>query len=206
MEFLMVTGATRHLFPAALDAFFQARHLVYAEELGWVPQSINRRERDQFDSDSADYLIVLDQGECIAGSRLLPTHVPHLLSEVFPQSCNRVAMPRDPLVAEWTRGFVVPHRREKGRPVLLAQCCAAVMEHCLARGYRQVGGIQDAKWLPLWKLMGWQVTLHGDAVLIDGAPWLPAYFEVTEKAMMAARKFGKLDGPALAPSPAQAAA
>jgi acyl-homoserine lactone synthase len=197
MEFHLVTHANAYLYQTELTAFFRARHLVYADELRWVPRSLDGLEYDEFDTAHADYLIVMDGDECIAGSRIIPTNIPHLLSQVFPDSCDLLPMPRDPRVAEWTRGFVVPHRREKGRPVLLARCCAAVMEHCLAKGYRQVGGIQDTKWLPMWQLMKWNVAIHGQPIGIDGRPWMPAYFEVSEAALHGARMLGRLTGPVL---------
>ncbi|MHA6299406.1 acyl-homoserine-lactone synthase [Devosia sp. CAU 1758] len=206
MRFQIITQANEHLFQLELQAFFRARHIVYAEELQWVPRALDGLEYDEFDTGAADYLVVMEGEECVAGSRLIPTHLPHLLSQVFPDSCDISAMPRDPQVAEWTRGFVVPHRREKGRPVLLAQCCAAVMEYCLIKGYRQVGGIQDTKWLPMWQLMGWKVSVHGQPIEIDGRPWIPAYFEVTDAALAGARKLGRLTAPVLSDTKARKAA
>lgn len=197
MQFDFVTKSNEHLFQPELEQFFRARHAVYAEELGWVPVSSDGLEIDAFDTAKAAYLIVSDADGVVAGSRLVPTIYPHLLAEVFPDSCNLLPMPRDPLVVEWTRGFVVPGRREGAGLVLKAQCCAAVMEYCLAKGYLQVGGIQDAKWLAIWKRMGWNVHIHGDAIDIGGEAWLPAYFDVTQVALAGARRFGKLSGPLL---------
>lgn len=194
MEFHFVTRDNEHLFQLELDAFFRARHAVYAEELGWVRQSPDGLEIDPFDTSAAAYLVVMDGDEFVAGSRLVPTHLPHLLSEVFPNSCGLIPMPRDPGVVEWTRGFVVAGRREGGGLVLKAQCCAAVMQYCLAMGYRQVGGIQDAKWLAIWKRMGWKVHVHGEPIDIGGEAWLPAYFDVSEVALAGARRWGKVTG------------
>lgn len=205
MQFHFITRTNEHLFQPELEQFFRARHAVYADELGWVQPSPDGLEYDQFDTGAAAYLVVMDGDEFVAGSRLVPTHLPHLLSEVFPDSCTLLPMPRDPLVVEWTRGFVVAHRREGGGLVLKAQCCAAVMEYCLANGYRQVGGIQDAKWLAIWKRMGWTVHIHGEAINIGGEAWLPAYFDVTETALAGARRFGRLSGPVLNANQAEAA-
>jgi len=197
MQFRFVTQLQKSEDLPQLDALFRARHAVYAEELGWVPRSGDGLERDAFDTDAAAYLVVEDGNEVIAGSRLVQTNLPHLLSEVFPTICNRKAMPRDPQVVEWTRGFIVGHRRDERSKILMAQCCAAVLEYCLLMGYRQVGGIQDRKWLALWRRMGWNVHIHGDAIDIDGAPWLPAYFDVSESALAGARRIGQLSGPIL---------
>jgi acyl-homoserine lactone synthase len=194
MQFNFVTRENEHHFQPELDAFFRARHAVYAEELGWVPRSDDGLEIDPFDTSAAAYLVVMDGDEFVAGSRLVPTHLPHLLSEAFPDSCDLIPMPRDPAIVEWTRGFVVAHRREGGGLTLKAQCCAAVMEYCLAMGYRQVGGIQDTKWLAIWKRMGWTVHIHGAPIDIGGESWLPAYFDVNDVALAGARRWGKLGG------------
>lgn len=197
MDFFLITKANEHLFQLELDAFFRARHAVYADELRWVPTSPDGLEIDRFDTASATYLVMMENGEFVAGSRLVPTHLPHLLSEVFPNSCDLLPMPRSPDVVEWTRGFIVAHRRDKGSVRILAQACAAVMEYCLSQGYSQVGGIQDQKWIPLWNKMDWSIHIHGQPITIDGSPWQPIYFDVTEAAMLAARKLGRLTGPVL---------
>jgi acyl-homoserine lactone synthase len=197
MKFLMVTAQNEHIYRIEQDEFYRARHKVYAEELGWVPISHDGLEIDTFDTAAADYLLVYHGDAFVAGSRLIPTDRPHLLSEAFPDSCNVEPMPRDPTVAEWTRGFVVAERRDRSSLRIVAAACAAVMEHCLAKGYRQVGGIQDVKWIPLWKKMGWAIHLHGDAIDINGRPWQPIYFDVTEAAMMNARAVGRVEGPLL---------
>jgi acyl-homoserine lactone synthase len=206
MQFHFITKFNEHLFQLELDAFFRARHDVYADELGWVKPSPDGLEYDAYDTSAAAYLVVMDGNEFVAGSRLVPTHLPHLLSEAFSQSCNLAPMPRDPAVLEWTRGFVVSHRREGGGLILKAQCCAAVMEYCLSRGYRQVGGIQDTKWLAIWKRMGWTVHVHGDPIDIGGEAWLPAYFDVTAEALAGARKWGRVSGPILSDAVTERAA
>jgi acyl-homoserine lactone synthase len=177
-----------------LDQFFQARHRVYAEELKWVPCAPNGREIDQFDTVDATYLLVIEKGQVIAGSRMIPTDRPHLVAEVFPDAFNLGPIVRSKQVVEWTRGFVLPEFREGAGLLIKAKCCAAVMEYCLSNGYRQVGGIQDAKWLAIWKRMGWAVHKHGKPVDIGGDLWLPAYFDVTMEALESARRFGRLQG------------
>ncbi|MCR6671479.1 acyl-homoserine-lactone synthase [Devosia ginsengisoli] len=197
MQFHFITKDNEHLFQPELEQFFRARHVVYAEELGWVPRSPDWLEYDQFDTGAAAYLVVLDGNELVAGSRFIPTHLPHLLSEVFPNSCGIRPMVRDAAVVEWTRGFIIPSRRGRESIRIMASACAAVMEYALAQGYRQVGGIQDTKWIPLWKKMEWSIHVHGEPVDIDGRPWLPIYFDVTEAAMLAARALARIEGPLL---------
>ena len=206
MQYHFITRDNEHLFQPELDQFYRARHAVYADELGWVSVAPDGREFDQFDTADAAYLVVMDGEGFVAGSRLVPTNLPHLLSEVFPDSCDIAPMVRDASVVEWTRGFIVPARRDKGSLRILAGACAAVMEYCLAKGYRQVGGIQDMKWISLWRKMGWSIHVHGQPIDIDGSPWLPIYFDVTQEAMMNARALGRINGSLLVSLPDEQAA
>ncbi|MET3899911.1 acyl-homoserine lactone synthase [Devosia sp. UYZn731] len=185
------TNAARH--SQQLDHFHYQRHRVYAEELGWVPATQSRREFDAFDTEDAVYILVLDHGEFVAGSRLIPTDKPHLASTVFPDTFTLAPIIRSAEVLEWTRGFIIPERRSRGSVRLLAASCAAVMEYCLRHGHRQVGGMQDKKWLPLWAKLGWRVHIHGEPRMIEGQPWLPAYFDVTEGALDNANILAGLD-------------
>jgi acyl-homoserine lactone synthase len=187
MHAIIVDESNQHLHGPALDSFFRERHCIYAEELHWVPCATDGREIDQFDTPAATYILILEGTRLIAGSRLITTDQPHLASEVFADAFNQMALPRDPKIVEWTRGFIVGDQRERGSLKLKAFCCAAVMEYCLGRGYRQIGGMQDKRWLSIWRRLGWRVHVHGDPVLIDGHDWTPAYFDVTEDALQAAQ-------------------
>ena len=63
--------------------------------------------------------------EVVCGSRLVPTHHPHLMSEVFPELANVKGLPRSADIFEWTRIFVVLAERESGR-----LCKAAGVVYC----------------------------------------------------------------------------
>lgn len=195
MQAIVVDHTNSSLYANELDQFHFQRHRVYAEELEWVPAVSSRREFDPFDTTDAVFILFMEDGQLIAGSRLIETNKAHLVSEVFPNIFTKAPIIRSASVVEWTRGFVIPERR--GDIKLLAQCCAAVMEYCIEHGYTQVGGIQDTKWLPLWRKMRWSVHIHGDAVMMGEDPWLPAYFDVSREAMMNARLFGRMVGSVL---------
>jgi acyl-homoserine lactone synthase len=187
MHVQVIQPVDRAFFQEELEQFFRARHRVYAEELRWVPPSPTRLEYDQFDTDAATYLLVLDDGALVAGSRMISTDHPHMLSEVFPHTVTFGTIPRDPRVIEWTRGFIVPEHREGGGLKLKAACSLAVMEYCLAIGANKVGGIQEAKWLAIWRRMGFTVECLGEPVNIGGDAWLPAYVNVSPEALALAQ-------------------
>lgn len=195
MQVHVITNANAHLYPDELDQFFRIRHQIYAVDLQWVPEADNGRERDQFDTKEAVYLLGILGTKVIAGSRFTPTHLPHMLSAVFPHLCTRNGgLIRSPHVAEWTRGFVVPEFREGLGVRLKAQFCHAVMEYFTDEGVTKIGGIQEIYWLSLWRRFGWQVWIHGEPEDFNGRAWVPAYFEVSKAAAAGAARWGKLDG------------
>jgi len=170
--------------------FFRVRHAIYVEEKQWREDAGTGMEVDQFDTERAVYLLGIDGDEIIAGSRLLSTMVPHMLSEVFPTTCRFTGVVRRPDVAEWTRGFVVKEHRHGP---IKAQICAAVMEYCLSERISWVGGIQDGYWLPFWRRMGWTVVPIGQPEMVGGRRCFSAYMEVTQQALESARRQGNLD-------------
>jgi acyl-homoserine lactone synthase len=193
MDVHVVTSDNAYLYGAELDGFFRARHKIYVEEKKWMPASADGWERDQFDTKAATYMIGVDNGRVIAGSRFLPTSGPHLLGEIFPHLCTLGGVLSDARVAEWTRGFILPEfRGGEGVPVM-AQFCCAVMEYCLDESISRVGGIQEIYWLPLWRRFGWNFLAIGEPSEIDGTLCVPGYCEVSEEALAGVKRRAKLD-------------
>jgi len=189
----VVAANNRDSYQAELDSFFKWRHRVYVEQRGWLPPSPDGRERDQFDTDDAVYLLAMEDGELVAGTRLIPTDRPHLLSEVFSHLASVKGVPRSPAVAEWTRMFVVPGRRGGLHTGACGQMCCGVMEYLLEEGAAQVGGVQELYWLPRWHHYGWRVHPLGLPEEI-GRDWcVAAYFDVTEEALAGVRAAAGVD-------------
>lgn len=194
MQVHVVTHRNLASYKDEFDQFLVERHKIYAEELRWVPLAADRREHDPFDTERAVYFLGIEGSKVLAGSRLVPTDGPHMLSEVFPHLCTRNGglISRSD-VYEWTRGFVARGAREANSRIIY-HFCAAVMEWALGEGLSQIGGIQRTDWLALWKRMGWKVYLHGEPTMFGQEPWLPAYFDVSEEALANAKRRAGLDG------------
>ena len=130
----VITSANRHLYEPELLAHFRLRHEIYVVERKWKElQRPDRSERDQFDNQDATYVLAIDKGEVVGGSRLVPTTRPHLLSEVFPHLASVRGLPRAGDTYEWTRMFVIKSRRE-GRTMggkTRGMVICGVLEHCL---------------------------------------------------------------------------
>lgn len=194
MEIHVVNAANGHLYIDELEAFFRARHAIYVEEKGWREDDGTGLEIDRFDTEFATYLIGIAGGEIVAGTRLLPTTEPHMLSEVFPHLCNFGQPIRSPEVAEWTRGFITRKHREQGHGPLKGQFCGTVMEYCLLEGISLIGGIQDVYWLRLWRRFGWAVLPISTVTYVDGRRCLAAYLNVTPDARDCALAQGGING------------
>ena len=166
-----------------MERFFRLRHDIYVEELGWREPSHDGLEKDQFDTEDAYYFLGFIGDELVAGSRLISTDNPHLLSEVFPHLCNKGGVIRDRRTAEWTRGFILPEYRDRAGIRLKAIACSAIVEYCLDEGIERVGGIQEVHWLPLWKRFGLSVERRGEPVELDGTWCVPAYFRVDQNGL-----------------------
>lgn len=192
MKIHVIHARNRHLYEREMEDFFRQRHRIYVEEKGWRDAAEDGLEIDQFDTAAATYLIGIVDGRVMTGSRFVPTTRPHLLSEVFHHLCDFEGVVRDPTVAEWTRGFIIPEFREVAGVNLKAQFCATVMEYCLNQGITRIGGIQEIYWLPLWKRFRWTVRPVGSPSLIDGEWCVPAYFDVSEEAFAGAWRFARL--------------
>lgn len=191
MQVHVVNRTNAHLNGDMLTGFFHARHDIYVNEKGWMPPAEDGLEFDQYDTDDATYLIGVEDGRVITGSRFIPTTRPHMLLDIFSHACQRQIV--EPDVAEWTRGFLIEGLRANGPCKRKAIHCAATMEWCLSEGVTLVGGIQEIYWMPLWRYLGWTVQKLGEPTLIDGDWCVAAYMEVSEEALAKTRRRIKLD-------------
>jgi acyl-homoserine lactone synthase len=179
----VVTSTNRHLYERELDEHHQIRHRIYIEELRWrglTPRS-DKREYDQFDIAETVYLLGLEQGHVVGGLRLVPTTGPHLIGDVFSRFASERGVPRRPDIAEWTRIFVVPERRdEHSRSKIGSTVIASMIDYAIAEGLSGISVVMNTFWLPKFLKYGWRVRplglpdVHDDewliAVLIDVTP------------------------------------
>ncbi|AGT09205.1 acyl-homoserine-lactone synthase [Paracoccus aminophilus] len=94
-----------------INDFFEFRHQIFRERLGWDMPSLSpcdTHEVDQFDTENAIYMLHRGiDGKIVAGLRLLPTNLPYLLGDCFDWMLDEAA-PRQSNVFEVTRLAVCP--------------------------------------------------------------------------------------------------
>ncbi|MCK9917362.1 GNAT family N-acetyltransferase [Microbacteriaceae bacterium K1510] len=186
----IITSANRHLYLRELDEHHQIRHRIYIEELRWpglTPRGDNR-EYDQFDTDDTVYLLGLDAGRVVGGLRLVPTTGPHLIGDVFARFAEQRGVPRAPSIAEWTRIFVVPERREEHTGSKIGSTViASMIDYGLREGLSGISVLMNTFWLPKFLKYGWRVRALGLPDVHEGEWLVAVLIDVTPEALAGIR-------------------
>lgn len=195
----VITRENRWLYEAELIEHYRLRHEIYVGERKWLNLArSDGLERDQFDNDDATYVLSVDCGRVVGGSRLIPTVCPHLLSEVFAHLTSVRGLPRATDIYEWTRMFIVRDRREgknMGRTAGLVIC--GVLEHCLSVGVNGLTALVEMWWLPRFHDMGWKVLPLGLPELINGEWSVAVHMPIDQRTLESTRAFHDIRSAAL---------
>jgi acyl-homoserine lactone synthase len=195
----VVDRSNRSSYQTHLDDYFRFRHDIYVGERGWTNLTrTDRREIDAFDTEEATYLLgITSEQNVVAGSRLVPTQQPHLMSEVFPELAQD-GIRREKDLYEWTRVFVVPALREPRRPSLAAGIVyCGIVEFCLLRRIRELTIVCEPYWFDRLRTIGWapkhlgKPLDHKDGVIVglsvsmskQALAWTRAFYGVTQSVL-----------------------
>jgi acyl-homoserine lactone synthase len=127
---LLINRSNRAAFADLLEKMFKVRYDVYIKERGWKDLDKGTgEEHDQFDTQDAVYVVAVEDGEVVGGSRYLDTRGPHLISEVFADAYPE-GPPRGDNIVEVSRFFVRADMRAEKGPTRVASellCAGAEM-------------------------------------------------------------------------------
>jgi len=144
-----VTPANRGRYADQLETMFRRRHDVFVDGLGWRElRRADGRDVDEFDTADTIYLLVIDDdGETVASTRLNPTFGRYQLEHGgwFRGRFSDQTPPSGPDVWEASR-LVGGHREKYGRDharATLGVLLAGSQEFCVRRGVRQGLSILD---------------------------------------------------------------
>jgi acyl-homoserine lactone synthase len=146
----------------------------------------DRREIDEFDNDDAVYLLLIEAGRVVGGTRFVPTTKPHLMSEIFPHLASVRGLQRRADIVEWTRYFVIPARRGEERKEAHI-VFAGMIEWCLDEGVSAIVVVMESWWLPHFAEYGWPWTPLGLPEDINGMNCVAVKIEVSKGLLMQAR-------------------
>ncbi len=131
--------------PGLFAGMHADRKRVFVDMLKWDIPHDGIFEKDQYDTDQADYLILQDRqaGDHQGSVRLLPTTGAHMLADVFPFLCEG-KVPRGPRIREITRLVVSPSVGRSERMTTRNMLGRAMIEFGLMSGRRTLHrGLRD---------------------------------------------------------------
>jgi N-acyl-L-homoserine lactone synthetase len=115
-------GSSQQLSLKVMNLMHEFRHEVFVKRLGWALRLVDGRERDEYDTPDAKYLVVRDGPERVtACARMLPTTNSYMLPELFPQLLGGCAAPSDPRVWELSRFATSVRETREGRVLSLSE-------------------------------------------------------------------------------------
>ena len=182
----VVTSRNALLYEDALHDMFHLRHRIFVERMGWEAlRKPDRLERDQFDTDDAIYLLLMDDDGTVIGThRMLPTTKPHLFSDVFPQLCAVKGVQRGEKILELTRTCVDEEAldratMERARKRIMV----GLFEFCLRAGYEQITLLTPTDLLFRYLLIGLDIKPLGMPVEMDGIKQIAMIAKVDQQAL-----------------------
>jgi acyl-homoserine lactone synthase len=193
----IVNAENRRLFAAEIGEMHRQRKRVFVDAGGWKVPVVGDMEIDSYDRADTIYLIAktdLD-GPVLASVRLLPTVVPHLMSDLFLDACNGV-VPRGPGVWEASRFCAMPTlESQRTRAGLLWEIICGVMETALLFGVEQITFVANAALFPLAFNCGWQAEQLGPTLQYDSDEITAVAVRITPEGLRDVRRRFGIAGP-----------
>ena len=193
---------TAHLFGDALPGQHKLRRKLFIDRQSYNVPVYNELEYDQYDTPAATYVVRRDDGGIVrAVNRLIPTPMPYMIKELWPDVISECAVPEAWDVWESSRFGVDNDLPPAVRDRYLGELLCGIIEFGLARGISWYLAILTA---PLVKrsliASGLDVEILGPARAIGNSPpALPIRVNVTEESVAEIRRRKGLTGPVLSP-------
>jgi acyl-homoserine lactone synthase len=197
-----VTHSNAHRFEYAIDQMFRCRYELFVNARGWRDlQHSSGRERDQFDTQDAVYLLSIDpDGTVTGGLRLLPTAKPHLLSDCFPHLAID-GVPRGPQIYEMTRYFTVRDRSQPQKMQRVAgELLCSMFEYCLRAEACWITTVFDTFFLRRMRQNCWGETLLGAPTPYAEGTAVAIKIPVSRATLQSTRAAHGIEGPVLRPA------
>lgn len=138
-------------------AMHRDRKRVFVDLLRWTVPHDGKIERDEFDDEHAEYIVLQDSGsgDHRASLRLLRTDRPHLMSKVFTHLCEG-GVPQGAHILEITRFCVAPRGSAPDRRLARNMITRAMVEYGLLTGIRSFTAACNMGFLSEVLSAGWR--------------------------------------------------
>ncbi len=183
----IIAGTQTILAEGVMSDLARFRYRVFVEMLGWELSCQSGRELDQFDREDTVYLVARKDEQIVGTARLLPTHRPYLLGEVFPQLMGALPLPRDPTVWELSRFTAVDldaapvggSSRQFSSPIAV-ELLHSVLRIAAEHGVQRLITVSPLGIERLLRRAGFLAHRAGPPMVIDGHPIFACWIEVPQ--------------------------
>jgi acyl-homoserine lactone synthase len=178
----VVSLANQHMYGRQLDQMFRMRHTFYVEGHGWSGlTSQDGRETDEFDDESAVYLMSLDPfGDIAASVRLNPTTGPTLLKKFADWSDEE--LPQGEHVWDISRWIAAPQHRRSIHPRWPSnhqrELILGVLEFSLSRGLTHLTMLAEHRLAERIATYGWPLRFLGEPRSYEGGKGIAVAAEI----------------------------
>lgn len=189
-ELEFVHGTAEHLQRSDLERIARYRHRIFVDGLGWQLNCHGGMERDQFDRlDTWHVAAINARTDRIVGvARLLPTHRPYLLADVFPQLVGNV--PRDRGIWELSRFAAVDETVDSPRSQIASPAAVLllhkVMAIAAANHVHRLITVSPVGMLRLLRTAGFVAERAGPPAVVGGARLEALWVDVPQPAPLPA--------------------
>jgi acyl-homoserine lactone synthase len=170
----VVTVRNQHLYAKQLDQMFRMRHAFYVVGHGWDGvHGRDGRETDEFDDDSAVYLIAPDPyGDVAVSLRLNPVAGPTLLKKLRDQYCPAETTLDDPEAWELSRWIARPEDRRgeaaRWRTNYQRELMLGLLEFCEREGVSRLITLAELRLAERIKAYGWPIRYLAEPRAYEG--------------------------------------
>lgn len=160
-----------HLHTDLIGQMHMLRARVFYDRLGWKVRIVNGKEVDEFDHLEPTYILVVADGEKVAGcARLLPAMGPTMLRDTFPQLLANGRLEGHPQMIESSR-FCVDTSATLGKPerslhIATLTLFAGIIEWSIANNYREIVTATDIRFERILQRASWPMRRLGNPCLI----------------------------------------
>ncbi|MDI9689792.1 acyl-homoserine-lactone synthase [Burkholderia cenocepacia] len=186
----IIAGTQATLAKDTMNDLARFRYRVFVEMLGWDLPCRDGLELDQFDREDTVYLVAHKDEQVVGTARLLPTHLPYLLGEVFPQLMGQQPLPQDPAIWELSRFTAVDldamrgggAARQFSSPIAV-ELLRSVLRLAAERGVQRLITVSPLGIERLLRRAGFLAHRAGPPMIIDGHPIFACWIEVVPQSL-----------------------
>ncbi|MBL8659027.1 MAG: hypothetical protein JNM75_04645 [Rhodospirillales bacterium] len=183
------TVETAHLLGDALPAHHRLRHKIFVERQGYQVPTYRGMEWDAFDTPAAVYLMWRDDLQQVrAIARLIPTTVPYMIRELWPQLICGHALPSRADVWEVTRLGVDRTLLPNVRRRVFGEMMCACGEFARKRAIREYYLVTHPRVIRSIEANGCRTRFLGRAQPINGALVAEATVAISDASIASLRE------------------